>query len=639
MDLNDKIKFFINRGFFYESQSIYGSRSGFYDYGSLGTLLKRRFENLWRIYFGKLFDNIYEIQPSEIMHKNTFIASRHLELFNDPIVECKNGHRFRADKLIEEKLNIRAESLTIEEMNKIFDEERVVCPECGSKLSNVKLFNLMFPIYVGPVYDLFLILEEIKRKYGFLVDLLIKKYRKINEKELNYIIKNYLKNKKLYSINLNNEKYIFDENKEIIIKIKDNEYYIYPENTEIKEEDINYLEILNNNEEIKIDFDINELYNLIKDYVELKNNEMFLRPETAQGPYVNFPNEIIINRYRLPLGLYVIGKAFRNEISPRNILLRMREFTQAELQIFFDYYNNPFENEFEFYKDKYINVLLVKDRGKKLPYIEKSLEEIYNETKIDKFYLYFLYKVFEFYINILKIPKERIRFYQLSDNEKSFYNMYHFDIEIYLDEIGWTEVGGIHFRVLKFNREIIDKVDEEIRKDVENLFIGDEIYVGYDLWNHFILSKDRRFILTRPNGSKFIPVELELSFGVDRNIFSLLLINYDGRILRLPDYLSPIQIAIFPLLENNENMVKVAKEIYNKLRKKFDIYYDDSGRIGIRYKRQDEIGTYYCITVDDQTLKDNTVTVRFRDTKEQIRININDLEKFFEEKFDIWKIL
>jgi glycyl-tRNA synthetase len=250
-----------------------------------------------------------------------------------------------------------------------------------------------------------------------------------------------------------------------------------------------------------------------------------------------------------------------------------------------------------------------------------------------------LYKVFEFYINILKIPKERIRFYQLSDNEKSFYNMYHFDIEIYLDEIGWTEVGGIHFRVLKFNRNIIDKVDEEIRKDVENLFIGDEIYVGYDLWNHFILSKDRRFILTRSNGSKFIPVELELSFGVDRNIFSLLLINYDGRILRLPDYLSPIQIAIFPLLENNENMVKVAKEIYNKLRKKFDIYYDDSGRIGIRYKRQDEIGTYYCITVDDQTLKDNTVTVRFRDTKEQIRVNINDLEKFFEEKFDIWKIL
>jgi len=635
MDLNEKIKFFINKGFFYESQSIYGSRSGFYDYGSLGTLLKRRFENLWRIYFGKLFDNIYEIQPSEIMHKNTFIASRHLELFNDPIVECKNGHRFRADKLIEEKLNIKAESLTIEEMNKIFNEGKVVCPECGSKLSNVKLFNLMFPIYVGPVYDLFLILEELKRKYGFLV----KNYRKINEKELNYIIKNYLKNKKLYSINLNNEKYIFDENKEIIIKIENNEYYVYLENIEIKEENINYIEILDYAEEIKIDFNVNELYSLIKDYIELKNNEMFLRPETAQGPYVNFPIEIIINRYRLPLGLYVIGKAFRNEISPRNALLRMREFTQAELQIFFDYYNKPFENEFEFYKDKYINVLLVKDRDKKLPYIEKSLEEIYNETKIDKFYLYFLYKVYEFYINILKIPKERIRFYQLADNEKSFYNMYHFDIEIYLDEIGWTEVGGIHFRVLKFNREIINKVDEEIRKDVENLFIGDEIYVGYDLWNHFILSKDRRFILTRPNGSKFIPVELELSFGVDRNIFSLLLINYDGRILRLPDYLSPIQIAIFPLLENNENMVKVAKEIYNKLRKKFDVYYDDSGRIGVRYKRQDEIGTYYCITVDDQTLKDNTVTIRFRDTKEQIRVNINDLEKFFEERFDIWKIL
>ncbi|MGC9132787.1 MAG: His/Gly/Thr/Pro-type tRNA ligase C-terminal domain-containing protein [Nanopusillaceae archaeon] len=637
MDINSLIKFAKEKGFFYESGEIYGGKSGFYDYGSLGTLLKKRFENIWRLYFGKLFNNIYEIQPSEIMNKGVFVASKHLELFNDPIVECRNGHRFRADKLIEEKLGIKAESLTIEDMNNIFSQGKIVCPECGERLSNVKLFNLMFPIFVGPESDLFLYLEDLKRMFGILNELEDKKYKKIDEEGVSYIYVKYLKDKELFAINKENTTYIFDKDKKIIIKYDSisNEYFIYPEDLEIDKEEINYLEeMFEKLKYIDLKFDLDDLKEIIDKYNRLMNNEMFLRPETAQGPYINFPIEFIINRYRLPLGLYVIGKAFRNEISPRNALLRMREFTQAELQIFFDYYNNPFEKEFELYKDQYINVLLAKDRDKNVQFIEKSLKEIYEETGIDKFYLYFLYKVFVFYTKVLKIPKERIRFYQLADNEKSFYNLYHFDLELYLDEVGWTEVGGIHFRVLKFKPDIIEKVDKEIREDVMKLFVGkDEIYVGYDLWNHFILSKDRRFIATREDGSKFIPVELELSFGVDRNIFSLLGIFYDN-ILKLPEYLSPIQIAVFPLLEKNENHVKIAKEIYEKLRKKFDVYYDESGRIGTRYRRQDEIGTPYCITVDDQTLKDNTVTIRFRDTKEQIRVNINELENYFKEKFN-----
>ncbi|BFI73254.1 glycyl-tRNA synthetase (EC 6.1.1.14) [Nanoarchaeota archaeon] len=636
MDINSLIKYAKEKGFFYESGEIYGGKSGFYDYGSLGTLFKKRFEYLWRLYFGKLFDNIYELQPSEIMHKNVFVASKHLELFNDPIVECRNGHRFRADKLIEEKLNIKAESLTINDMNRIFDERKIVCPECGEKLSNVKLFNLMFPIFVGPESDLFLYLEDIKRKFNILYDLESKKYKKITEEEVSYIYKKYLKDKKLFGLNKENITYIFDEGKSIIIKYDNNskEYFIYPENLEINNEEINYIEeMFDKLEYIDLEFNFDDIIELIDKYNRLKNNEMYLRPETAQGVYINFPIEFIINRYRLPLGLYIIGKAFRNEISPRNGLIRMREFTQAELQIFFDYYNNPFEREFDLYDDQYINVLLVKDREKNVQFEEKSLKEIYEETGIDKFYLYFLYKVFSFYTKILKIPKERIRFYQLADNEKSFYNLYHFDLELYLDEIGWTEVGGIHFRVLKLKPNIIEKVDKEIREDVMKLFTREEIFVGYDLWNHFILSKDRRFIVTRNDGTRFIPVELELSFGVDRNIFSLLDIFYDN-ILKLPEYLSPIQVAVFPLLENNENHIKVAKEIYNKLRKKFDVYYDDSGRIGVRYRRQDEIGTPYCITVDDQTLRDNTVTIRFRDTKQQIRVNINELEKYFDERFN-----
>ncbi|MGB9674915.1 MAG: glycine--tRNA ligase, partial [Nanopusillaceae archaeon] len=189
--IEDLIKVFKEKGFFYESQEIYGSRSGFYDYGSIGTLLKRKFENLWRLYFGKLFDNIYEIQPSDIMNKNVFIASRHLELFNDPIVECKNGHRFRADKLIEEELKIKAETLKIEDMNRIFEEGKVLCPICKSKLSNVRLFNLMFPIFVGPESDLFLYLEDVRKRYNLYKELISKKFKRINEKNASYIYKKY----------------------------------------------------------------------------------------------------------------------------------------------------------------------------------------------------------------------------------------------------------------------------------------------------------------------------------------------------------------------------------------------------------------------------------------------------------------
>ena len=544
MNTDDLIRFAKENGFFYQSDLIYGGIAGFYNYGSIGTLLKRRYENIWREYFGKLFDNIWEIETNDIMHRDVFRASRHLELFNDPITECPNGHRFRADKLIEEKLGIKAESLTIEKMNEIFSKGEVRCPIDNEKLSNVKLFNLMFPIFVGPEADLFLYLEDVR------------KTRKVD-----------------------NEK-------------------------------------------------------LIKSYENLLKNQMFLRPETAQGPYVNFPIEILIQRYRIPLGLFIIGKAYRNEISPRNALLRMREFTQAELQIFFDYKNNPFNIEYEKVKKEKINVLLVKSREKNISYEELSLEEIRNLTGIPEFYLYFLYKVFYFFVNIVGIPKEKIRFYELSESEKSFYNMYHFDLEIYLDDLGWVENGGIHFRAIRLSEEILEKLDEDIRKELIDL--KGEL-VGYDLFNHLVLSKNKGFILRRNDGSKYIPVELELSFGVDRNIFSILktlLVNDGNRlVLKIPKYLAPIQIAVFPLLENKNEHIKIAKEIYERLRKKFKVYYDDSGRIGVRYKRQDEIGTPFCITVDDQTLIDNTVTVRYRDTKEQIRIKIDELESFFSKEF------
>ncbi|RIB35249.1 MAG: hypothetical protein BXU00_02900 [Candidatus Nanoclepta minutus] len=545
MDIESFIKFCEEKGFFYNSEEIYGGKTGFYDYGSLGKILELKFENLWRNFFLKLYPNFWEIEPSEVMKDIVFKASGHLELFNDPITECKNGHRFRADKLIEETLKIKVEGLSIKEINEIIREKKMLCPICKSELSEVRLFNLMVPAMIGPEQDLFLLLED------------------------------YLKSGKID-----------------------------------KEE-------------------------LLESYKRFKENRYFLRPETAQGAYVNFPIEIIINRYKLPLGLAIIGKAYRNEISPRNALIRMREFKQAELQIFF--VSNEFDELYERVKDKEINVLLVRDRERGNDFIKVKLRDL--EGYLPKFYLYFMYKIQQFYLDVLRIPKDRFRFYELSEKEKAFYNMYHFDVEVYLDSLGWIEVGGIHFRAIKLRREDLERIgDRELREKILEIF-GDkeEVIVGYDLWKHLIYSKNTNFIVNI-NNRKVLPIELELSFGVDRNIFSILWVLYDERsgILKLPPYLAPIEVAVFPLLESKDKHVEKAREIFEELRLSFIVYYDDSGSIGKRYRRQDSIGTPFCITIDERTFEDNTVTIRYRDTKEQIRIKVSDIKEFLKKELNIY---
>ncbi|MEM1684190.1 MAG: His/Gly/Thr/Pro-type tRNA ligase C-terminal domain-containing protein [Nanopusillaceae archaeon] len=429
-------------------------------------------------------------------------------------------------------------------MNKLFENGEILCPDCGSKLSKVRLFNLMIPTVVGPEQNIFLVLEDFIKNDNF-------------EKE-----------------------------------------------------------------------------KLFQSYREFLENRYFLRPETAQGAYVNFPIEIIINRYRLPIGLAIIGKAYRNEISPRNALLRMREFRQAELQIFFDY--NDFDDFYEHIKENYLNVLLFEDREKNIDFKKIKIKDL--EYKLPKSYLYFMYKIQRFYLDVLKIPEDKIRFFELSENEKSFYNMYHFDIEIFVEDLGWIEVGGIHFRVIKVRKKDLEILeDKKLKENLLDLFNDkEEIMVGYDLWNHMLKSKNTGFIVLK-NNKKIVPLELELSFGIDRNIFSIIRIFYDEKenVLRLPIYLSPIEVSIFPLLESNEKHVNKAKEVYNLLKYSFNVYYDDSGSIGKRYKRQDSIGTPFCITIDEQTFVDNSVTIRFRDTREQIRIKIDEIKKLLKEKLSL----
>ncbi len=325
----------------------------------------------------------------------------------------------------------------------------------------------------------------------------------------------------------------------------------------------------------------------------------YLSPETAQGAYISFKQEFQSTRSKLPLGLAIIDKAYRNEISPRQMFFRLREFTQAELQIFFDpvQLNELDENLWNNVK----NYKLVVKKADKKKEEEISLDEINRKMKIGKSYLYYAAKVQKFYLDVLKIPKETFRLRELDEKERAFYNKTHFDVEINLETLGgFKEIAGIHYRT------------------------------DHDLKGHQNISKESQEVFF--NNKRFIPHVLELSFGVDRNIWALLDLFYDNEkkknetfVFRFPPNVAPFEIAILPLV-NKDGIDKLAEEIYNELKKNFHSSYDDSGSIGRRYARNDEIGTPFCITIDGDSLKDSTATIRDRDTTEQIRVKISDLK-------------
>lgn len=322
-------------------------------------------------------------------------------------------------------------------------------------------------------------------------------------------------------------------------------------------------------------------------------SKAFLRPETAQGAYVNFSRSFNVMRMKLPLGLAIIGRSFRNEISPRQLLLRQREFTQAELQIFFD----PASiGEHEKWKDISDYKLMILSNKK---VTEMSCTQL--SKKLPKFYVYHLAQAQKFFLDVLKIPKSKFRLRQLSDEEKAFYNKVHFDVELEL-ELGWKEVAGCHYRT------------------------------DHDLSGHQKTSGESQQIFF--NEKRFIPHVLEISMGIDRIFYSLMELSYsedkNRAVLKLPPNLAPFTVGVFPLV-SKDKLPEKAEKIFKELKKSFDSFYDDSGSIGKRYYRQDEIGTIACITIDYETLEKGTVTLRDRDTTKQKRVKIDKLVKEINE--------
>lgn len=319
----------------------------------------------------------------------------------------------------------------------------------------------------------------------------------------------------------------------------------------------------------------------------------YLRGETAQGAYVNFKREFESLRKKLPLGLAIVGKAYRNEISPRQLLIRMREFTQAELQIFFDPETIEEHPKFNEIKDYKLLAYFVKNR-------DNGTEEITCEAMakhLPAFYVYHMAKVQQFFLEVIKIPRGIFRFRELAEEEKAFYNKYHWDMEVKLGGMGFVEIGGVHYRT------------------------------DHDLSAHQSLSKQDMSVFF--NEKKFIPHVLELSFGVDRNVYALLELCFkeerERTIFIFPRNLAPFDCGVFPLV-NKDGLNERADEIKGFLKEAgFSVFYDDSGSIGRRYRRMDEVGTPVSVTTDHQTLKDNTVTLRDRDSMKQVRVKAHDL--------------
>lgn len=309
----------------------------------------------------------------------------------------------------------------------------------------------------------------------------------------------------------------------------------------------------------------NLMFKTFQGVTEDAKNELYLRPETAQGIFVNFANIARTTRKKIPFGVAQIGKSFRNEITPGNFTFRTREFEQMELEFFCE--PDTDLEWFAYWKSFCIN-----------------------------------------WLQTLGIKEEEMRVRDHDQEELSFYSKATTDIE-FLFPFGWGELWGI-----------ADRTD-------------------YDLTQHQNVSGQDMTYFDDQKGEKYVPYVIEPSLGADRVVLAFLCAAYDEEeigegdvrtVLHFHPALAPVKIGVLPL---SKKLNEGAQKIYEALSKKYNCEYDDRGNIGKRYRRQDEIGTPFCITYDFESEEDQSVTVRFRDSMEQERVKIADLDAYFADKF------
>ncbi|MFL5480725.1 MAG: glycine--tRNA ligase [Gemmatimonadaceae bacterium] len=299
---------------------------------------------------------------------------------------------------------------------------------------------------------------------------------------------------------------------------------------------------------------------------------VYLRPETAQGIYVNFLNVQQSTRQKIPFGIAQIGKAFRNEITPGNFIFRTREFEQMEMQFFVE------------------------------PGTDMQWFEYWKQQRM------------EWHL-ALGLERERLQFHQHTKEELAHYARAAVDVQFdFGGTLGFQEIEGVHNR-------------------------GD-----FDLTQHQKFSGKKLEYFDQPNNRRFVPYVVETSVGADRTTLAVLVNAYreesvpgesEGRtVLKLEASLAPIKAGVFPLVKK-DGMPEMATRISDDLRKSFPIFYDDSGAIGRRYRRQDEVGTPFGITIDGESLTNATVTVRDRDTLQQERVEVGQLKGYLTRKLEL----
>ena len=465
----------LERGFYFPSCEIYSdAHAGFWEYGPSGVSLKNKFIELWRRELVRR-DRMWEIDGSQIMSQNVFVASGHLASFADPIATCtKCKSIFRADKMIEEITKIVIpENADLAEFDKIIEEKKITCPKCKGSLEDIKKFNMMFKVGIGA-----------------------------------------------------------------------------------------------------------------------QGEPAYLRPETCQSIFVDFPRLFKTMRGKLPIGVAQIGKSFRNEISPRQSLLRLREFYQAEIEVFCNPGKLDNLSKFSEVENTIIRIM-VDDTIKSMT----CKEAVDSGVIPNKLVAYYLGLLVEFYQKT-GIDVNRSRFRKLGEKEKAFYATVAFDFEVETNT-GWLELVACNYRS------------------------------DYDLKSHANTSKEKFEVID--DEIKVLPHVFEISMGIDRSLYTIIehRLREDKEnervVLSLEPYLAPIHVGVLSLVKK-DGLAEKTDEVYIMLRKKYDVFLDHSGAIGRRYRRLDEIGAPFAITIDHQTLEDDTVTIRSRDSMSQERIKISELD-------------
>ncbi|WP_434730857.1 glycine--tRNA ligase [Thermogladius sp. KZ2Tp1] len=550
------------RGFYWVSYEIYGGLAGFYDFGPVGVLLKRSIAEEWLKTFVYAFDFMVEVETPVINPQVVFKASGHEDHFTDPIVVCtKCGRVYRADHLVKEATGLNVEGASIEEIWRVIVEKNVRCPECGGELSKPENALLLFKTEIGPY----------KGQLGY------------------------------------------------------------------------------------------------------------LRPELAQGMFVDFKTVLNIARNRLPLGIAQIGRVARNEISPRQGLLRLREFTIMELEFFHDPSESVREVEeyLPYVEGETLNIVTAesRERGVEEP-VTVTVRESINKGIVKNPWLAFWMGVGNKFVRSLGIPPDKTRFFEKLPHERAHYSAQTFDQEVYSAKFGWIEVAGYAYRtdydlkrhmdysgvdmfyfkkyekpvevvkkrVIVDYKALADRLGERFQealkvlqgKSQEELYeeLSSKGYVeagGLKIGREFFTLREERSLV---HGEKIVPHVVEPSYGVERLLYVLLEYSYnvveDRVVLKLPPRLAPFHVAVFPLMagsrEEHKAMASLARSIVQNLREGgLRVVYDEEGSIGRRYARADEIGIPYAVTVDHQSLQDGTVTIRFRDTRRQVRVGVGEL--------------